>query len=69
MSKCKNTKEKLNSLSLNDLMLLHHFVRKGYSCLIFLFESYTSNPKLLSKFSLSAMDREVPPENNLEEHS
>lgn len=33
MSKCKNKKENLNSLSLSDLMLLYNFVRKRYSCL------------------------------------
>lgn len=48
--KRKNTKEKLNSLSLNDLTFLYNSVRKAHSCLIFLSENYASNLKLLSTF-------------------
>lgn len=54
--KKKNTKEKLNFLSINDLMLLYNFVRKGHSCLIFLSENYASNLTLLSIFFLCEMD-------------
>lgn len=50
VQKKKPTKENLNCLSFNDLMLLYNFVRKGHRCFIFLSEICAFNLKLLFKF-------------------